>query len=561
MPQLQSSLDALQPHLENLRRDLDQNNIRQRLAQRDHTVWKEDPTEIANRLSWLDSPHNMVDQLSQIDAVVETVRQAGYTHALLLGMGGSSLAPEVFRRTFGVAPGYLDLGVLDSTHPDAVLACARRFPPATTLYIPATKSGGTVETLSFLKYFYKQAVDAVGKKQAGDHFVAITDPGSGLAELAAELNFRYTFLNDPDIGGRYSALSLFGLVPAALIGVDIAHLLQETRKAAKDDADLGLTLGAALGSAALQGRDKLTLINSPALHSSGAWVEQLIAESTGKEGGGILPVDNEPPAPPATYGNDRFFVYARLADDDAHGRAVQDLIDANLPVLQLNLDDLYQLGALFYTWEIATTIAGHCLGINPFDQPNVEAAKVLARQMVETYQQEGQLPQLPPTLEENGLAVFSPTPATSLSQALDDFLDAASQFSSPGYVALQAYTPADPTTDAALQKIRQTLKIRTQLATTTGYGPRFLHSTGQLHKGDAGNGLFLQFTDTPTADAPIPDAANTPTSSISFGTLITAQALGDRQALLDANRTMLRIHLGSSPQVALNQVLQALSPP
>ena len=565
MPQLHTFLNALEPHLKNLLQDLEQNHIGQRIADRDHTVWKENPTEISNRLGWLDSPHNMVDQLDTINAVVQAVRQAGYTHSLLLGMGGSSLAPEVFRRTFGMAQGYLDLSVLDSTHPDAVLACAKRFDPATTLYIPATKSGGTVETLSFLKYFYNQTVAALGKTEAGRHFVAITDPASGLAQLATELDFRHTFLNDPNIGGRYSALSLFGLVPAALMGVDIDRLLHEVRDtaAAGKNGGTGLPLGAAIGSAALQNRNKLTLINSPALYYSGAWVEQLIAESSGKEGRGILPVDGETLEAPATYGNDRLFVYTRLANDPAHDRAVQDLIDADLPVVRLDLDNLYELGALFYVWEMATIIAGHSIGINPFDQPNVEAAKVLARQMVDTYQQVGQLPLPQPTLEENGLTIFSQSAATSLRQALDDFLAAALPASSSptelGYIALQAYTQSSAAIEAALQALRQTLKDRTQLATSIGYGPRFLHSTGQLHKGDAGKGLFLQFTDDPVADTPIPDAPGSPTSTMSFGVLIAAQALGDGQALLDASRTVLRIHLGQNPQAGLDQVRQTLA--
>lgn len=563
MPQLHTSLNTLEPHLKNLLQDLQHNHIGQRIADRDHTVWKEDPSEISNRLGWLDSPHNMVDQLELIDAVVQAVRQAGYTHALLLGMGGSSLAPEVFRRTFGIAQGYLDLSVLDSTHPDAVLACAERFAPATTLYIPATKSGGTVETLSLLKYFYNQTVAALGKTEAGRHFVAITDPASGLAQLATELDFRHTFLNDPNIGGRYSALSLFGLVPAALMGIDIGRLLQEVRDSAVADGDIGLTLGAAIGSAALQNRNKLTLINSPALGSSGVWVEQLIAESSGKEGRGILPVDGEPLEAPATYGNDRLFIYTRLTNDSAHDRAVQDLIDADQPIVRIDLDDLHQLGALFYAWEIATVIAGHSLGINPFDQPNVEAAKILGRQMVDTYQQMGQLPLPQPTLEENGLTIFSQSAATSLRQALDDFLAAAQPTSSSSaessYIALQAYTQPSPAIETALQALRQTLKDRTQLATSIGYGPRFLHSTGQLHKGDAGKGLFLQFTDDPVADTPIPDAPGSPTSTMSFGILIAAQALGDGQALLDAGRTVLRIHLGQNPQVGLDQVRQTLA--
>ena len=562
MPQLQTSLGALQPHVDCLLESLDRKNILQRIRDRDHTVWKPSPDEIANRLGWLDSPVHMAGQLDGIDAVVQTVRRAGYTHALLLGMGGSSLAPEVFRLTFGIAPGHLDLSVLDSTHPDAVLACARRLDPARTLYIPATKSGGTVETLSFLKYFYNQTADAVGADEAGRHFVAITDPASGLADLATELNFRHTFLNDPDIGGRYSALSFFGLVPAALIGMDSRRLLQSARRAA--DENDGSLLGAAMGAAALEGRDKVALITSPGLSSCGAWVEQLIAESTGKQDRGILPVDGESLGSPAVYGDDRLFVYTRLANDDTHDRAVQDLVEEGHPTIRIDVGEPYDLGGLFFAWEMATIVAGHIIGINPFDQPNVEAAKVLARQMVQSYQRQGQLPALQATLQEGELTVFSSQPAPSLAQALDALLAEASSSgdsepSGRSYIALQAYTNPDPAADAALQALRQALRDRTQLATTVGYGPRFLHSTGQLHKGDAGRGLFLQFTGDAAEDAPIPDAPGSPASGMSFGVLIAAQALGDHQALLDAGRAVLRIHLGRDIAAGLQQVHRALT--
>ena len=531
---------------------LDTERIYDRILARDHTVWRPEPDEIANRLGWLDSPQVMRAQLDSIRAVVDAARQEGYTHALLLGMGGSSLAPEVLRAVFGVADGFLDLAVLDSTHPDAVLATARALDPARTLFIPATKSGGTVETLSLLKYFYNFCTDAIGRDAAGSHFAAITDPGSGLEALAARLGFRHIFRNDPNIGGRYSALSFYGLVAAGAVGIDLNRLLDRAQ-AALDDPQPGLQLGAFLGAGSERGRDKLTLIASPGLQAAGAWIEQLIAESTGKGGTGLLPVDLEPAA--TAYGDDRLFVYLRL--DDALDDRVASLAAAGHPVLQLDHSDAYDLGGTFLHWEIATAIAGFFLAIHPFDQPNVEAAKVLARDMVATYQQQGSLPAAEPALVEGDLALYGDPGADTLQEALAAFLAAGRKGQS--YIALQAYVHATPDVAQHLAALRGALLARTGLATTLGIGPRFLHSTGQLHKGDGGHGLFLQLTAGARADAPIPDEAGAPSSGMGFGVLIQAQASGDRQALSDAGRKVLRIHLGSDTGRGLEQLLQALN--
>jgi glucose-6-phosphate isomerase/transaldolase/glucose-6-phosphate isomerase len=550
-----SSLGPLQKDVQAALVRLEKDRIARRIRDRDHAVWRPDPAEISNRLGWLDSPTSMAAHLGEIRQVIDAARNEGCTHALLLGMGGSSLAPEVFRLTFGATPGFLDLGVLDSTHPAALLEWTRRLDPAKTLYLPATKSGGTVETMSFFKYFYNQTARLLGPGPAGRHFVAITDPGSGLEDLARQLKCRHVFLNDPEIGGRYSALSFFGLVPGGAIGMDLEKLLARARQAA-DDPQAGLVLGAALGAGAMAGRDKLTLIASPGLEAAGAWVEQLIAESTGKEGKGILPVDREPLLAPSAYGKDRLFAYVRLQGDDQHDRPVQALVEAGQPVVQMDLDEPYDLGAAFFEWEMATAIAGHLIDIHPFDQPNVEAAKVLARRMVQAYQEEGRLPELEPTLREGGLTVYGDAPAASLGEALQKFLSRGQRNRS--YIALQAYLHSAPQIDAALQKLRRRLLERTGLATTLGFGPRFLHSTGQLHKGDGGNGLFIQFIADPQEDAPIPDAAGKDESGISFGVLIAAQALGDRQALLDAGRPVLRLHLGKDTEAGLAQVGRAL---
>ena len=524
--------------------------VYERILARDHTVWRPDPTEIANRLGWLDSPRVMRDAIGPIRQCIDAVRADGYTHALLLGMGGSSLAPEVFRAIFGVADGFLDLSVLDSTQPDAVLAKARTLDPARTLFLPATKSGGTVETLSLLKYFYNHAADALGPAEAGRHFAAITDPGSGLEALAQRLGFRHIFRNDPNIGGRYSALSHYGLVAAGAIGADLGRLLERAEQALADPQP-GIQLGAFLGAGALAGRDKLTLIASPAASAVGAWIEQLIAESTGKDGKGLLPVDIEPACAAHAYGPDRLFVYMRL-DDTADARA-QAIAAAGHPVLSLQLADANDLGAAFFHWEIAAAIAGFFLGIHPFDQPDVETAKDLARQMVAAYQQRGALPAPAPDLVD-GLALYGPVQGTTLPQALAHFLGEQGR----AYIALQAHLPPTPETTAALQGLRQQLLAHTGLATTLGFGPRFLHSTGQLHKGDAGRGLFIQLTADSAEDAPIPNQAGDSDSNITFGVLAQAQALGDRQALVNRGRAVLRIHLGADIDVGIAQLRRAL---
>lgn len=552
-----ASLGEYQPAVDKALENIRDNNIIQKIWNFDYLVWEDDPTEISNRLGWLHMPEVMVDALPGIKKVVDEVRADGYKNVLLLGMGGSSLAPLVLRETYGVKKGYLDVAVLDSTDPGAVLAQRRRLDMSKTVFIVSTKSGGTAETLSFMKYFYNEVLKEVGKKEAGRHFIAITDPGSGLQKIANELRFRKTFLNDPNIGGRYSALSFVGIPPAAFQGVDLNLLLSravtvlrnnESCNPAVDGGNSGAWLGAILGELAKAGHDKVTLVASPPIESFGSWVEQLIAESTGKDGKGILPVDREPLAQPEFYANDRLFVYLRLAHDDTYDRQVKALEKAGHPVVHINLKDIYDLGGEFFRWEMAIAIAGMIIGIHPFNQPNVEAAKVLARKMIAEYQKKGKLPVVKPTLKEAGITVYSDFRASSLEQALKKFLS----YAKPGrneskgrsYVAFQAYVkPTDETYDA-LQKLRNKVRRQYRLATTVGFGPRFLHSTGQLHKGDAGNGLFIQLTSDKPEDVPIPDEPGKKASSITFGVFIDAEALGDRQALLDGKRKVITFHLG-----------------
>jgi len=557
-----AKLGMYQPLVDMALRGLVDERVMARIWEHDHTVWKPEPAEITNRLGWLHIADAMTGTLPRLADLVEDVRAAGYTHALLLGMGGSSLGPEMFRNVFGVADGHLDLEVLDSTSPATVLAHAERLDLSRTLFIVSTKSGGTVETLSFLKFFYNRVIETLGADEAGEHFIAITDPGSKLAHLAVELSFRATFLNDPNIGGRYSALSHFGMVPAALGGVDVAQLLDRAMRIAVacepcvgNGQNPAAWLGTIMGVMYNRGRDKLTLITSPAIASFGDWVEQLIAESTGKEGKGILPVVGEELGAPADYGDDRFFVYLHLEDDHTYAAAVEALETAGHPVVHLHLENPYDLGEQIFLWEMATAVTGHYLSINPFDQPNVEAAKVVAREMMAEYQEIGALPAQTPALVENGIRVYGDVTGDDVGAALNAFLSVADP---EGYVTLQAYLRPTGETDEALRQLRARLAKRTHLATTMGYGPRFLHSTGQLHKGDAGNGLFVQLTADEARDAPIPDEPGSPDSSISFGVLIAAQALGDQQALRDAGRQVIRFHLVKDIAGGLRRLADAL---
>jgi glucose-6-phosphate isomerase len=540
------------------------NRVPGRLWQKDYTLWKPSPVEITNRLGWLHGPRVMTHCLKQINDLVGAVQKDGYAHTLLLGMGGSSLAAEVYHKTFGVSRGYLDLSVLDSTDPDAVLAFSRKLDLAKTLFIVSSKSGSTIETSSFMKYFFNLTVERYGATGAGRHFIAITDPGSTLAKLAAVHQFREVFLNNAEIGGRYSALSFFGLVPAALAGVDVKKLLDQATDAAEKEMLLeeshantlsGLYLGAAMGALARAGRDKLTFVFSPRIASFGDWIEQLIAESTGKEGKGILPVVGEPLGTSAAYGDDRVFVCMHLAGDEAQDEEMTHLENAGHPIMRIRLQDDYDLGGQIFIWQMATAVAGHIMGINPFDQPDVEAAKVMACKMIAQYRGKGFLSDETPVLRSEGIDVYGDCRAHSPGDALKVFLGSARP---NGYVALQAYLQPTAETDAALLHLRNCLRDQYHLATTAGYGPRYLHSTGQLHKGDRGLGMFIQLTADDTGDVPIPDEMGQPGSSVTFGVLKAAQALGDRQALLHVGRPVIRFHLGGDIAGGLKILTQAV---
>ena len=544
--------------------DLRDERIVDRIWEKDFTVWGNKPDEIANRLSWLVSPATTRKFLDEIYSFVDEVKKEGFTDALLMGMGGSSLAPEVFSKIFGTKKDYLNLHILDSTHPEAVLEYSKNLNPLKTLYVVSTKSGGTVETISFMKYFYNHAKQIIEKGKAGGHFVAITDPGSGLESMAKSLNFRKIFLNDPDIGGRYSALSFFGTVPAALIGVDLNDLLDRASQIAETCAISGdgiskntaALLGVILGVLANNGRDKVTFFASEEFSYFGAWVEQLIAESTGKIGKGILPVDLEPIQLVENYADDRVFVFFKLKNDSSFENHIDELKKMEHPVIEFELNDIYDLGREFFRWEFATAVAGYVLDVQPFDQPNVESAKVAAREMMKEFSEKGKLLDLNPVLESEEIKIFGDIRVDNLKDAIVSFLSNCERGKS--YIAIQAYLKPGENTWQKLQLLRLKILQKYNVATTLGYGPRFLHSTGQLHKGDNGNGFFIQLVSDYYADAGIPDNPEEDKSSISFGTLIKAQSLGDRQALLNNKRNVLTIDLGIKIDKNLEELIDSL---
>ncbi len=517
--------------------------IVQRAWKNDYTLWKDDPNEIVNRLGWLHIAETIRHEADELTRWAQSIRNEGFTQVLLLGMGGSSLAPETLYKTFGPNPDFLTFSMLDSTDPEAVLEKAGQIDPEKTLLIVATKSGGTVETRSFFTYFYNWMQEKLGKRDVGDHFIAITDGGSDLEEMGKKYGFRKVFLNDPNIGGRYSALSYFGIVPAALMGIDIARLLDSGVNMMKScivPDNAAALLGVILGKLAKSGRDKVTFHFSPQIESLGDWIEQLIAESTGKEKRvGILPVVGEQIAPLTSYSNDRVFVCVAVGDEAPYEAELDAMQAAGHPVIQIKMDDRYEIGGQFFFWEFATAIACEHLRINPFDQPHVQTAKIIAREKIEGYRENKKIPKgnaLKPDL-----------------MTLNDFIYQAT----PGdYIAIQAFVHPTKQTDTALSELRQQLREQTKLAVTVGYGPRFLHSTGQLHKGDSGKGLFVQLiSEIPKVDPPIPVEAGLKESVISFGILKTAQALGDYEALLNANRRAIRFDLGADVPAGIRQLI------
>jgi transaldolase/glucose-6-phosphate isomerase len=507
-----------------------------RLWQKDPTLWAPLPTpELSDRLGWLELPHTMIEHLKDLHAFAGQIRSEGFTTVALLGMGGSSLAPEVFQKVLGNAPGFPELQVLDSTHPDEIARIENQLDLSRVLFVVSSKSGTTLETLSLFAYFWNK-VESLGRT-AGLSFVAVTDPGSQLEALASQRGFRRIFLAPQDVGGRFSALSSFGLLPAALIGVNLTHLMASASGAARKNGAVcnktfapGLVLGAAIGEIALD-RDKFTFITSPGLGSLPSWLEQLIAESTGKDGKGIVPVVDEPFPKSGHYGNDRCFVILALAEevDPRLEDLYISLLRAGHPVLTRILEHRGKLAAEMYHWEVAVSAASAILGVHPFNQPDVQLTKAFVQRVMQAAKEEGRAAKLDPSV-----------PAQDSSEPWEpQLLNWMQNIQTDSYISLQAYLPRLSDIQDNLLSLRQAFLDLTGKATTLGFGPRFLHSTGQLHKGGPKNGLFLQLTDTPVEDKPVPER------DYSFRRLIQAQALGDYQALAQGNHPVLRINLGS----------------
>ncbi len=536
-----------------------------RLWSRDPRLWS--GTDEGSWLGWLGITEDQLSQPEHLKSIAADVRQSGFEYALLLGMGGSSLCPEVLALSFGRTEGFPEMYVLDSTDPAQVKEFENKIDFAKTLFIVSSKSGSTLEPNIFKQYFYERAKEVLGATEAGSHFIAITDPGSKMEQVAAAGGFRHIFHGVPSIGGRYSALSNFGMVPAAVMGIDAPKFLDQADvmaiscssclPAAKNP---GVTLGVILGVSAKGGRDKVTIIASPGIRDLGAWLEQLLAESTGKDGKGLIPVDREPLGSPDVYGGDRVFAYLRQesAPDAAQDSAVEAIEKAGHPVVRIAVTDVYNIGQEFFRWEIATAVAGSILGINAFNQPDVEASKIATRKLTSEYEKNGSLPAETPFFDGDGVQLFADDKNTAAlrsaaaEKTLAGYLKAhLDRIGARDYFALLAYIPMTEEHEAKLQSVRGAVRDKKKAATCLGFGPRFLHSTGQAYKGGPNTGVFLQITTEDAIDLPVPGQKYT------FGIVKAAQARGDFQVLSERSRRALRIHLKSAEN-GLNTLASAI---
>jgi transaldolase/glucose-6-phosphate isomerase len=548
-------------------KDWQSGNKMARLWRGDPSLWTGDDEN--KWIGWLPIVEDQLAHLDQLTEVAADAQKAGFTHALLLGMGGSSLCPEVLKITYGKQPGYPEMHVLDSTDPAQIKSIESQVDLAKTLCIVASKSGSTLEPNIFKQYFFDRMQQTVGKDKAGEHFIAITDPGSKMQQVAERDHFRKIFFGLSSIGGRYSALSNFGMVPAAIMGLDLRKFLQRTNEMVQAckpevpaDQNPSAILGAILGTLGNLGRNKVTIITSHGIHDLGAWLEQLIAESTGKLGKGLIPVDREALGAPAVYSNDRVFVHLRLADepDKAQKQKLDTLRSAGHPVVEIELADTYDLGQEFFRWEIATAVAGSILTINPFNQPDVEASKIVTRQLTEAYEKSGKLPEEAPLFDEGGIKLFTDeSNATNLNKlagtdrSLVGFLRAhLNQLGAGDYMAVLGYIEMNSPHEETLQAMRHAVRNNKHVATCLGFGPRFLHSTGQAYKGGPNTGVFLQITCNDANDLPVPGQKYT------FGTVKAAQARGDFQVLADRKRRALRVHLPKDVNAGLETLKQAV---
>ena len=535
-----------------------------RLWQRDASLWTN--TDESKWLGWLDITEKQLEKKDQFHRLSEEIRKEKFSDILLLGMGGSSLCPEVLEKTFGRISGFPEMHVLDSTDPAQVKSFEKKLDLANSLFIVSSKSGTTLEPNIFKQYFFERVKQTIGAEKAGSRFIAVTDPGSKLEKEAETDKFRYIFHGDPTIGGRYSALSNFGIVPAAAMGLDVPKFLDRAEEMVQACAasvpvekNPGVMLGIVLGTAAKAGRDKLTIVASPAIYDLGAWLEQLIAESTGKQGKGIIPVDRERLTAPEIYGNDRIFAYLRFeatpdADQDAKIAAIEK---AGHPVVRISVNDTYDLGQEFFRWEIATAVAGSILGINAFNQPDVEASKIETRKLTSEYEKTGSLPSEKPIFEQSGIKLFTDSKnagALGSKNSLGEYLRAHLRRIQAGdYFAVLGYIEMNDEHESQLEEIRYAVRDGKRVATCLGFGPRFLHSTGQAYKGGPNTGVFLQITCDAAVDVPVPGAKYT------FGIVKAAQSRGDFQVLADRGRRVLRVHLGKDVKAGLSALKTAVS--
>jgi transaldolase/glucose-6-phosphate isomerase len=543
--------------------DWTQDDQVRRLWQRDASVWT--GADESNWLGWLDITEKQLGELDAFKRIAADIKKAKFKHALLLGMGGSSLCPEVLRMTFGKIKGFPEMHILDSTDPAQIRAIEGKLDLKSTLCIVSSKSGSTLEPNIYKQYFFERIAKKLGEKEVGSRFMAITDPGSQLQKVAERDKFRGIYAGVPSIGGRYSALSNFGMVPAAVMGLDVGKFLRNTGEMVKAcganvaaDSNPGVVLGAILGSAANLGLDKLTIVSSPGISDLGAWLEQLIAESTGKSGKGIVPVDREKLGKPEVYGNDRVFAYLRLETkpDKKQDAAVLALEKDGLPVVRISVKNVYNLGQEFFRWEIATAVAGAVIGINPFNQPDVEASKVETRKLTSEYESTGKLPPERPFLESNGIKIYTdPKNAAAFQNArtlVDVLKNHIERINAGDYFGVLAYLTMNKENEAALEVIRHNVRDLRKVATVLGFGPRFLHSTGQAYKGGPDTGVFVQITCDDQVDLPVPGQKYT------FSIVKAAQARGDFAVLAERGRRALRVHLGKNVKGDLAKVARAL---
>ncbi|MFY9979830.1 MAG: bifunctional transaldolase/phosoglucose isomerase [Candidatus Sulfotelmatobacter sp.] len=538
----------------------------QRLWQRDAKLWTGDDED--KWLGWLDIVEDQIAHPVELRNLAKEVWSAGFRDVLLLGMGGSSLCPEVLRMTFGKSAGYPNLHVLDSTDPAQVKAFEANIDIARSLFIASSKSGSTLEPNIFKQYFFERTKEAVGADKAGSHFMAITDPGSHMQKVAEADRFRHVFFGRPSIGGRYSALSNFGMVPAAVIGIDVKKFLDRTQEMVRAcgpepsvEENPGAMLGIILGTAATAGRDKVTIVTSHDIADLGAWLEQLLAESTGKVGKGIIPVDREELGAPEVYGHDRVFAYVHTehATDVGVEAKISALEKAGHPVVRISMADVYDLGAEFFRWEIATAVAGSIIGINAFNQPDVEASKVVTRDLTSEYEKTGSLPPEKPVLEDGGIQLFTDEKngaelaRSAADKSLAGYLKAhLNRIKTNDYFALLAYVQMNSEHRTSLQAMRHAVRDKKHVATCLGFGPRFLHSTGQAYKGGPNSGVFLQITCEDAVQLPVPGQKYT------FGVVKAAQARGDFQVLAERGRRALRVHLPSDVIAGLEKLSAAI---